>query len=255
MRKKRESQSEGGGDEWLNTYADMVTLLLCFFVLLYSMSSLDSQKWEILVRNLNPTADQTSQIVDGKTTTEGTYDFEAKPNSEKTEQVEFENLYYQLTEYVEQNNLQSSMQVSQGEDFTFIMFTNQVFFDGDSYLLKSDGKKVLDEVAGALAKVSDEVGEVTILGHTSQARPDAVNELVSDRFLSSNRATEVLVYLQRKNIIAPEKLVSSGYGQFRPISSFDTADDRSKNRRVEILITKENSTNLKLDDYYKAVYK
>ena len=68
---------------------------------------------------------------------------------------------------------------------------------------------------------------------------------------NSNRATVVLVYLQRKNIVNPSKLVSSGYGQFRPISPFDTTENRAKNRRVEILITKSDGIVRSLDDYYK----
>ena len=72
--------------------------------------------------------------------------------------------------------------------------------------------------------------------------------------MSSNRATEVLLYIQEKNIIDPAKLVSCGYGQFRPISSFETRESRAKNRRVEILITRTDSVVKSLDDYYEEVY-
>ena len=77
------------------------------------------------------------------------------------------------------------------------------------------------------------------------------NEPISDRFLASNRATEVLLYIQQKNVIDPAKLVSSGYGQHRPISSFETRESRAKNRRVEILITKTDSVVKVLDQYYE----
>lgn len=254
MRKNRKGSEESGGDDWLNTYADMVTLVLCFFVLLYSMSSLDSEKWEILVKSLNPNAEETSQVVLNEQQNEAEHDLTSEPPTQ-AEETEFEDLYYQLSEYVEENQLQDSIEVTQGEDYTFIMFKNQVFFAPDSYSLKDEGRVILDEVAGALGSVGNEIGEVKILGHTSQAKPNEVNDLASDRFLSSNRATEVLVYIQKKGLIDPSKLVSSGYGQFRAISPFDTSENRAKNRRVEILITKADSENLKLEDYYKAVYK
>ncbi|MPM31098.1 hypothetical protein SDC9_77651 [bioreactor metagenome] len=61
-------------------------------------------------------------------------------------------------------------------------------------------------------------------------------------------------YLQDKNIIDPSRLVSCGFGQFRPISSFDTRESRAKNRRVEIIITKSDGVVKSLDEYYKEVY-
>ena len=118
----------------------------------------------------------------------------------------------------------------------------------------NEGKAVLDEFCNAITDAVDSIEEIQILGHTSQARPDVPNEPISDRFLSSNRATEVLLYIQEKNIIDPAKLVSCGYGQFRPISSFETRESRAKNRRVEILITRTDSVVKSLDDYYEEVY-
>lgn len=246
----RRKKPSGGGSNWMDTYGDMVTLLLCFFVLLYSMSSLDSNKWEILVKSFNPDADKLSQIVTNTTETDGTYDVSASLTTKPKEVQEFEDLYYTLAEYVAENSLSNDITVSAGEGFTFITFSNNIFFDGDSYSLKPQGMAVLDDLVGPISEVSGNIAEMQILGHTSQADPKQVNESVSDRFLASNRATVVLVYLQQKGFIDPAKLVSSGYGQFRPISPFDTRENRSKNRRVEILITKDDGVTRSLEEYY-----
>lgn len=254
MKKRKKG---GISNDWLNTYSDMVTLLLCFFVLLYSMSSVDSAKWEKIVKSFNPSDTELSQIVENSEGSKGNYDVEGGFNGDGQETKfndEFDELYYRLSKYVETQGLNADVEVTKGDGFTFITFRNNIFFDGDSYTLKQEGKEVLDNLCFAIEDVSQSVSEIQVLGHTSQASPTEPNEIESDRFLSSNRAAEVLVYIQRKNIVAAEKLVSSGFGQFRPCSSFETRESRAKNRRVEILITKNDSVVRTLDNYYNEVY-
>ncbi|NCC16713.1 MAG: hypothetical protein EOM28_10245 [Clostridia bacterium] len=251
-------QRKGGiSNEWLNTYSDMVTLLLCFFVLLYSISSVDSTKWRMIVKSFNPTDAEISQIVEDGQATEGNYDVEGGLLGEGEEVQfadDFDEMYQKLAQYVEENGLSGDVEVTKGDGFTFITFRNNIFFDGNSDVLKQEGKSVLDQFSKVIDGVSDSIGEIQILGHTSQASPTEPNEIESDRFLSSNRAAGVLVYIQKKNIIEPEKLVSIGFGQFRPISSFETRESRAKNRRVEIIISKNDSVVRSLDNYYNEVY-
>lgn len=252
MAGKKKKRSEGGAN-WMDTYGDMVTLLLCFFVLLYSMSSIDSDKWELLVKSFNPDAQYLAKS--NTDNEESEYEYYTDENTAPNEQMdEFDKIYYELSKYITENNLQTDIEISKGDGFTFITFRDNVFFDGDSYVLKDEGKVILDEFSNAIINATDSIQEIQILGHTSQARPEVPNEPITDRFLSSNRATEVLLYIQQKNIIEPSKLVSCGYGQFRPISSFDTKEARAKNRRVEILITKTDSVVKSLDEYYTEVY-
>lgn len=237
-------KSSGGANDWMTTYSDLVTLLFCFFVLLYSMSSIDASKWQILVKGFNPDATQEIEKIKTAPGEGGT----------TQEQDAFDEIYAQLYEYIDLEGLGEDVQITEGDGYTFITFRNNVFFDGDSYVLKEGGKVILDKLCGILDGVSSSVQEIQVLGHTSQASPTEPNEVVSDRFLSSNRAAEVLVYMQKKNVIEPYKLISSGFGQFRPISSFETTESRAKNRRVEIIITKNDGVIGKLDKYYEEVY-
>lgn len=252
MVKKKPKIPEDKG-KWLATYADTITLLMCFFVLLYSISSVDATKWEIIVRSFNPNAKEVSQIVVGEAQNDAEYEIDGSINPEELID-NFDELYYMLRESVEQQGLQADVQIEKGDGYTFITFRNNIFFDGDSYVLRNEGKIILDNFSKIIKNSSSVIGEIQILGHTSQARPDKQNDIRFDRFLSSNRATEVLVYLQKKNIISPDKLISTAFGQFRPISPFDTSQNRAKNRRVEIIISKNDSVNKALDQYYKEVY-
>ncbi len=248
MAKKMKKQP--GGANWMDTYGDMVTLLLCFFVLLYSMSSISSEKWKVIVKSFNPGATESSQVVTTTAPNSSLDDPVAGGHDPAEVQEEFDELYRKLSTYVKENHLEGDIEVSKGDGFTFVTFRNNIFFDGNSYYLKEEGKAALDSVTNAIASAESSVEEVRVLGHTSQADPTVANEPTSDRFLSSNRATEVLLYMQQKGLIPPSKLVACAYGQFRPISSFDTRESRARNRRVEILITKTDSQEKTLEQYY-----
>ncbi|MGI5962440.1 MAG: OmpA/MotB family protein [Lawsonibacter sp.] len=231
---KRKKKSGSGGANWMDTYGDMVTLLLCFFVMLYSMSTMDKNKWIALVQSLNP-----SESVQQMQSTEG----EGGELTQAEVDQSMEELYETLLQYVSDSGLSDKVSLSKGSGYVFISFDDTVFFDGDRYQLREDGKAVLDKVAQPLAQARDSINEIRVLGHTAQAVGDKPNDVTADRFLASNRATVVTIYLQEKNVIDPARLVSVGYGQWRPVASNDTPDERAKNRRVELIIS-----GLELDD-------
>ena len=252
MARKREKRADNNTN-WMDTYGDMITLVLCFFVMLVSSMDTNQQKWEILVQSLNPDAMEVSQIVDQQAEHPGEY---AVPGGvdmpEITEDIT-QTLYYTLQKYIEQNNLSSQVNIGMGDGYEFITFDSTVFFAPNSYDILPTGKQVLDGFANILQPIAEDIDEVRILGHTSQASADAAYDLHNDRFLASNRADAVLLYLQDKNIIDPAKLVSVGYGQYRPIAGFDTAEGRSKNRRVEMIIkTAKPGEESAIDEYYST---
>ena len=252
---KRNKKSGGGGANWMDTYGDMVTLLLCFFVMLYSMSRMDESKWIALVQSFNPgyAVDEPSQIVvPGEIANEPVTGL---PSALTQDQVEaaLEELYVSMSEYAASAGLQNMVSLSKGSGYVFISFDDTIFFDGDSYVLKDGGKAILDQIAVPLAEASESINEIRVLGHTAQASPDRPNYVDVDRFLSSDRATVVTIYLQEKNIIDPARLVSAGYGQWRPIASNDTAETRAQNRRVELIISgiqPDSTEGDSLEQYY-----
>lgn len=224
----RKRHGGGGGANWMDTYGDMVTLLLCFFVMLYSMSSMDQQKWMDLVESFNPNV-QAQQSSGGSQA--------ADQLTQEQVDADIEALYQAMEQYVQQENLTSQISITKGSGYVFVSFDDTVFFDGDSYVLLDEGKKILDQVAQSIAGVSQSIDEIRVLGHTAQASADKPNRPEVDRFLATNRAAVVTVYLQEKNIIDPARLVSVGYGQWRPVADNTTADGRAQNRRVELLVT------------------
>lgn len=233
MKKKK---SGGGGANWMDTYGDMVTLLLCFFVMLYSMSTMDQEKWIALVESFNPEAVTESNPGGHEVGT-------GAGVSQADVQQMLDELYESMVQYVSTSGLTDSISLSQGSGYVFVSFDDTVFFDGDSYVLREEGKAVLDGIAEPIAAAAESINEIRVLGHTAQALPDTPNDVNADRFLASNRATVVTIYLQEKNIIDPARLISVGYGQWRPVSSNATSEERAHNRRVELVIS-----GLEMDD-------
>lgn len=242
----------------MDTYGDMVTLLLCFFVLLYSISTVDQQKWRLVVESFNPTAAQdVDQIIINADVSEQEaeeLDGNLPPELENDQDMEFEDLYLMLKRAVEERGIQNSVELSKGDGFTFISFRDQVFFDGDSSILREEGKLILDDFAEALRVTNRSISQIEVLGHTSQASPNRPSNIRNDRMLSAQRSAEVIIYLQSKDAVEPEKMVGLSFGQYRPIDTFETEEGRARNRRVEILIMKTNSQERSLEEYYEQVY-
>lgn len=244
MGKRKRQESSGGEGNWLNTYADMVTLVLTFFVLMYTMSSVDAEKWQILVEAFNRKGNETAQVVlvpEGNGTEMGTNHGESPAaaseikDTEDKLPVDFNQLYEYIKAYVEENDLTASVEMSKGDASVFIRFRDNVFFNPDSAVLQKQGRDLLDYIGDCLKSVEDEVLSVRINGHTASV-PGTAKTPGFDRTLSTDRANSVLIYLEETKRIEPKKLIAIGYGRNYPIVSNNTEADRRKNRRVEMMI-------------------
>ncbi len=243
----------GGGEEcgsWMDTYGDMVTLLMCFFVMLYSMSSLDQQKWQIFVKSIFPNSNEKEEIAINENISEGVYDVSGNLQTEQEiEDETLDELWLSLVSALNLNGI-DGVSVSRGEGYTFVSFENQAFFSGDSSALTNEATRILDIFCDVLAPQTDLISQIEIMGHTAQGDPNRPNDVRTDRMLSSLRSAEVTAYIQAKNIIDPSKLVGISYGQFRPVDTFETQEGRAKNRRVEFLIVDAGADIKSMNDYY-----
>lgn len=249
---KIKKKKGGGGANWQDTYGDMVTLLLCFFVLLFAISSVDQVKWANLVRSLNPNVEELSQVVQDKDIPPGD---EAVPGSIQSDK-QMEQLYEGLVEEMKKVGVEESVEITKGEGYNFISYKDNVFFDGDSPVLRKDGQKILDGFVRATKPKADVIDKIVVMAHTSQADPNKQNEIIGDRSLAAQRGANTIGYIQRKlgKSIDPANLSSQEYGQFHPIATFKTSAGRQKNRRVEILILGKGTAQKDLDAYYAEVY-
>ncbi|MCI8659553.1 MAG: OmpA family protein [Lachnospiraceae bacterium] len=253
----RRKKGGGGGEDcgsWMDTYGDMVTLLLCFFVMLYSMSSLDQQKWEIFVKSVFPNSNEKEQIAINENILDG--EFDVSGNLQMDEEIEMDDLdklWIALQKKLEESGLDQGATMSKGEGYAFISFENHTFFNGNSSQLTNEAIAVLDAFCEAIEPQADAFSQIEIMGHTAQGDPNHPNNPRTDRLLSSMRAAEVAAYIQEKNIMDPSKIIGISYGQFRPVDTFETSEGRAKNRRVEFLIINNGADIKSMNDFYDEI--
>ena len=245
MAKQRRKPAEGGSNEWLNTYADMVTLLLCFFILLFTMSSIDAEKWKTLIRAFQ-NSDELEEIVQNDNTP--TLDNEG-------EEVQLEDLTF-LKDHIEQLINQSvfaaDVELVGNESIVFLRLSNNLLFAGDSAVLQPNTTEFLNLVGDALKEHEDEIMFIRINGHTATVN-ERPGRIVSDRVLSTERANAVLMYLEDRKGISAQKLIAMGYGKNYPIDTNDSEVGRSRNRRVEILVMGKSLENSENSDVYELL--
>ncbi|MCB2298734.1 OmpA/MotB family protein [Clostridium tagluense] len=234
-----DTEDEGINNEWLATYGDLVTLLMCFFVLLYSMAVIDQSKAKQAISSLNnmgvlsQKGDIKSSVgnsmLDNKVAIVG--------SAEKTEQ-EMDNLYKEVKKIVDKKNLQSSIEVENQAKGVLIRFKDDMIFDTASAELKPGAKVILTQMSDVLKKYNR---NIRVEGHSDNI-PIKTGKYESNWELSSDRAISVVKFLTSE--IPPDKRIKeqsfevAGYGAFRPIVSNDTEKNRQKNRRIELIIIK-----------------
>lgn len=241
MAKKRGGGGEEGGS-WMDTYGDMVTLMLTFFVLLYSMSTMDTSKWQYIAEAFSKgkISDTKIQVV-GEPNPENdptaVYD-DTIPETEvdSDEIVDFEDFFMYLKEVVATNNLNESVSVEMSDTGVYMRFRDNVFFAGDSAVLLDEGKYILDVISDGIRAVNERVYAIKVSGFTAASATSEMNEWD----LSSGRANAVINYMIGLDACEPEKFSSAGYGKNRPIESNDTEEGRRQNRRVEIVFIRND---------------
>ena len=258
MSKKNRPTDSGGN--WMDTYGDMVTLLLTFFIMLYSMSNLDAQKWTIFVKSIPSIQNQGSENITINSQMSDTPEVDSKGQEigqeiaqEALQAEDVNELYLTIAESLNQAGVKEAT-VIRGDDYTYVSFANNVFFGADSSVLTREGQAVLNTFAKAIAPAAGGIEQVNIMSHTakvtdnSQINPQTIRK---DRILSAMRSAEVCIYLQKQNVIKPEKLVDISYGEYRPIADNSTEEGRIKNRRIEFLLLDNGAKEKDLDEYYK----
>jgi len=251
MARKKRAEEEINPNEWLNTYADMVTLLLCFFVLLYTASTPDEAKFQWILQafqnngqfvNMVVAQDPPDILSEPK---DGNEDFPPISDTEGTDPsigqmpMSFDQLFNWISESVDANNLSSSVSVSQSAGRIYIRFDSDVMFAPNSYKITPAGENMLNKIYPGIRAVKKYVKTVEVSGHTA----DVGNLFggINDWELSSMRGATVTTYLDYwAKMVEHSKFKTSGYAETQPYYPNDTEEGRAKNRRVELVVIRND---------------
>ena len=247
MRARRSRGENDASDtgSWMTTYSDLVTLLLCFFVLLFSFSVIDAKKFEAIIRSFQGSL---GVLDSGKTIDEDLYISQALQSDrlmrEQPEAESLEWLYRQLDEYIKENALEATVVLGVEERGLLIRFRDQVLFDSGKAIIRKDAETIVQSI-GEILKQYDR--SIRVEGHTDNV-PMNTFLYPSNWELSTARAVNVVKFLIEEVGISPVRLSAAGYGEYHPIADNDTAENRQKNRRVDVVILR-NSFELEEPDY------
>lgn len=245
MRRKNSDDAKKGSPEWMTTYGDMVTLLLCFFVLLFSFSSIDAQKFKAIMNSFRGG----TGVLTGGQTLNSDMEYEGKlqgiieSDEEELAIIELQGIATDLTDYLRTNGFEEQVSVEYTDNYVKLNFLDGVLFDPGKATLKEDAIQILDTVGTKLLEYSK--NRIKIEGHTDTVPMHSL-QFPNNWYLSAARAITVAEYYIDKGI-DPKRLSAEGFGEYSPIASNDTPEGRMKNRRIEIKIL---SSVVKDDDIY-----
>lgn len=231
-RRRRRLEDQENHDRWLLTYSDLITLLLAFFIMMYTLSRQDAQKYEEVSEHLRAIFSGGSGVIGKGNALVRTGAAVLPPeasNSEIMKQLEEEIKSVGVPEEVQRN-----VTILLDERGIVVRALDQAFFEEGKADLQEKAKETISKIIPILKQVNR---DVRIEGHTDNV-PISTAEFKSNWELSVKRATEVVRYIIEKGGFPPEMISASGYAEFRPLVPNINQENRSKNRRIEIIMEK-----------------
>ncbi|MBP3198619.1 MAG: flagellar motor protein MotB [Butyrivibrio sp.] len=267
---KKQEEIKPGLPAWQGTFGDLMNLLLCFFVLLFSMANMDAAKFEEVAASFSQAfsvfsggemaigqgaliGDGVSQLnqlsayvtsmglaQSGEDSDEsekavGDMDQEELMNAAEEEQLEASaELAEKIEKALDEGEIDDMVSLNYTSQYVELTIQGSILFDSGKTELKADAIPVIDKVGQILEAYAG--GTVDIEGHTDNIPMSGGGKYANNDELSSGRALSVFYYLTEHTNLDPSNLVHTGRGQYEPIADNSTDEGRARNRRVEIKI-------------------
>ena len=219
-------------DRWLLTYADLITLLLAFFVVLYSISKVDSGKFSEVSSALQNVLRGKGPLV----LPEEMIGIDNELGDNRTAVGDLRILQALIRTRLDELGLSAKITANVDQRGLIIRVSESAFFDLGSADLRPEAYRVLDLIFNFLKDIPN---HIRIEGHTDNL-PISTEKFPSNWELSVNRATVCIRYLIENHNFRPDRISALGYGEYRPIATNDNSDGQRQNRRVDIIVLNWN---------------
>lgn len=249
MARRSKRQEGGGAPEWMTTFSDMMTLLLTFFVLLYSFSSIDAGKFKAFLASFqgqgilshgevpfeeispdadinpsdDPLANESSSIISMNASTAQTLE--------------------KVQNFIEEMGLEAEVSVRVEEPGVAINIKDRILFDSGKADLKEEAKTVLDPLAKLFSTIKE---EIWVEGHTDN-RPIHTKEYPTNWELSTARSSRVIRYFVENKKLEPTQFVAVGFAEYHPVAPNNSLENMQQNRRVVMIIRTADQYDTEVD--------
>jgi len=242
---KRKHKHEDHVDEsWLIPYADILTLLLALFIVLFAASQVDAQKFKAISDSFNSALQGGTGVLDSESVIENPAQIpefgevnhtDGDPNemTPEQDQKELGELQAKIEAYIDEKGLSPRLQTELTTKGLMLKIKEGVLYASGSADITSDSRNIAVEISKLL--VTDPPRNIYIEGHTDNVPANSA-EFPSNWELSSSRAINFMKILLENKNLDPKKFSATGYGEYQPIASNDTSTGRAENRRVAVLI-------------------
>ncbi|AEP87822.1 flagellar motor protein MotS [Bacillus spizizenii] len=234
LRRERFERRNGSGknshssSNWMVTFSDLITLILVFFILLFSMSQIDLQKFKAAVDSIQK---EGGGLQPGQTSIEkkGTSPADAKKQEDQQDQ-----LLKKVNTYIKDNHLKTQMTAKRDERGVVLVLQEAVLFDSGEAKVLKNAETLLHQIAVLLQTIPN---DIQVEGHTD-SRNISTYRYPSNWELSAARASGVIQYFTSKEKLPSKRFIAVGYADTKPVKDNKTNEHMKENRRVEIVIKK-----------------
>ena len=268
MARKKQEDAPKGSPAWMNTFSDLMNLLLCFFVMLFAMSDVDAEKFEKIVASFQNTfsilPSGGASIGEGELVSSGVSQLEMldsyykdQANSKSDEESdteediaeaykeqsleESEQMAQEIEEAISKYGIQDEVKVDFDAQYVMLNMNGAILFDSGKSDIKQEAYPLIDKIGKLIEPYQQNIIEVE--GHTDNV-PIHSSKYEDNDVLSFYRARSVSDYLREITTLEPAHIKSAGRGEYVPIADNSTPEGRARNRRVVIKIYNSYSSEL-----------
>ncbi len=268
MARKKQEDAPKGSPAWMNTFSDLMNLLLCFFVMLFAMSDVDAEKFEKIVASFQNTfsilPSGGASIGEGELVSSGVSQLEMldsyykdQANSKSDEESdteediaeaykeqsleESEQMAQEIEEAISKYGIQDEVEVDFDAQYVMLNMNGAILFDSGKSDIKQEAYPLIDKIGKLIEPYQQNIIEVE--GHTDNV-PIHSSKYEDNDVLSFYRARSVSDYLREITTLESAHIKSAGRGEYVPIADNSTPEGRARNRRVVIKIYNSYSSEL-----------